>query len=303
MRPREQYQLNGTGPKGSVCLLMFGRMGQSCGIGDDIAALPAVTELCKSCNVTIYTVHPEIFARTGAVIHTMDKDLDRASDGSMFTSDWDGKNIPKYERIFKMGGGGIYDEVEYMEKAPTRFDMYADMFQITAPESFDYVEALQPQKRTDAIYTILASEAAEVWRTLSADRSIELYDGLSEDREVVWLGVRTVAFSWSELLALVYNAERVVAVASGIAHLAAALKKPTYILGGITDARTIYSMYGGELYYLQGTWKECLSPCYRNPDRGFRRNKCCGVYSKPKCMESIDISEVLTTIQGVNYAI
>lgn len=303
MRERSTYQLDGTGPKGTVCLLMFGRMSRSCGIGDDIAILPIVAELCKTHTVTIYTVHPEIFASVGATVHSMDSKLEWASDGTLFTSDWDGNNLALYERIFKMGGGCIWEDSEYMEKSRPRFEVYADMLGVPVPESFDYVAALNPEKSDRAVYTILASESADNWRTLPMNEAKELYTELSKGREVVWLGVGTVAHSWRELIDLVYNAEKVIAVDAGIAHLALALKKPTAVLGGITDARTIYSMYGGEAYFFQGTWSECLSPCWRQPSRGFRERRCCGTYTKPKCMQSIDIQQVLTTISGVNHAI
>lgn len=317
MRPTlEQYRLNGTGSKGSLCLLFV----NECGIGDDVNALPVVASLAEENDVTVYTVHPELWRGidVNVIGVTGNQVVGFASEyGELLDILWDGANLPKYETIYKLTSWGVWEDNEIGGSIRPRFDQLAEILGVECSHKyawgarghnpiFDYAAALNARKiDVEKPYVVLSVESHEPMRTLPDDKAFELYVDLLNYSDVIWLTEgspqkrRTRCSSLAELIHLVYNAERVVGIDNGIAHIAAALRKPLTLIGGMTDVRKIFEQYQTPINYIQTAYTaECPRACYRLPSNGFTKNKCCGSHDAPKCLGSTDVGRVVSIAYG-----
>lgn len=310
MRPTlEQYRLNGTGPKGSLCLLFA----NECGIGDDVNALPVVASLAEENDVTVYTVHPELWRgiNVNVIGVTGNQVVGFVSEyGELLDMLWDGANLSKYETIYKLTSWGVWEDNEIGGSIRPRFDQLAEIlgvgFVLNLIQNFDYAAALNARKiEVEKPYVVLSVESHEPMRTLPDDKAFELYVDLLNCSDVVWLTEgspdkrRNRCSSLAELIHLVYNAERVIGIDNGVAHIAAALRKPLTLIGGMTDVRKIFEQYQTPINYIQTAHAaECPRTCYRLPSNGFTKNKCCGSYDAPKCLGSTDVGRVVSIAYG-----
>lgn len=303
MRPtREQYRLNGTGPKGSVCLMLV-----ALGIGDDISALPVIAELAKTHAVTVYTCHAELWRGIAVDVMSVLGTTDgytvtyRCEDGTYLDLSWDAVALRQFETIYKLSDWCVWSAFEG-NTPEVLFKELADLIGVEwSGQQFDYVAALGARKiDVEKPYAILSVESNEPWRTVPEDKAFELYVDLLNYSDVVWLTSKkpdkrkTRCPSLMELIHLIYNAERVIGIDNGVAHIAAAFRKSVTLIGGPTDIRKIFGQYEAPLNIIQMSGHgECSSPCYRLPSNGFTNQKCCGSYDSPKCLEGVRAGEVV----------
>lgn len=306
MRTRESYCIEGTGPRGAVALLLT----RWNGIGDDIAALPVVAELARKKSVTVYTTHPELWRGVSGAVVAVAGDEMTCDNGEFLGMWWDDEHRNKFELIYKLSGWGCWEDNEFAKHSRTRFEQLAEILGCEVPESFDYKSALLACMRFAFAkpYTVLAPQSHGVMRSLPLERGTELYEqavnfentllladgSYGDERELRCVSLR-------ELIDVVYNAERVIGIDNGIAHIAAALGRPLTVIAGMTDANNIFSQYekfnpNWEFQFIQQPGHECESPCYGMKARGFSNQLCCGSYALPKCMESVNTGEVVSLV-------
>jgi len=296
-------RISGSGPKGSVCLLMT----RENGIGDAINALPIVHEFAKGRDVTVYTQFPELWENIGVTVKGVKPagesgTCEWTEDGRLTDFIWEAEQLSKYETIFKLNGWGAWDDFTNGATISSRFAQLASYLNCKVPHEFDYVEALAPKDgNQEKGYTLFSPESNSMERTLPEARALELYDRLSKKYEVLWIPKLRKAENVRELVDLVWNADRVVGVDNGVAHIAAALGVPAVLIGGMTNIRSIFSQYiyynpGWNLRAVQQPGQGCKSPCYRQASRGFTNQKCCGTSIVPLCMDSLNVSHVTQLI-------
>lgn len=301
IKMKDTAVIYGNGPKGTVCLIMV-----ACGIGDDLSALPAVSVLASDHDVTVYVreFHRELWSALPVHVVTVAPDRTQCDNGELLDMAWDAMACKKFERIYKLSNWAGWEDDERGSTDAARFDQFANIIGVAAPNTFSFHSVLKPLPLPGDSYTVIAGESAEHWRSLGEEQSESLYAELSQHGHVVRVGDKHVTCgSWHGLVSLIFNAERVIAVDTGIAHLAAALGKPLLVLGGFTDVRDVFAQYirynprEWTFEAVQGTWGECLSPCYRMPERGFLHRRCCGRYSEPKCIANITTEEILFNLE------
>lgn len=303
------YKLNpsnriaGSGPKGSVCLLMT----RENGIGDAINALPVVAEFAKNKDVTVYTQFPELWERIGVAVEGVrpageSGTCEWTESGELTDHLWERKEFPKYEVTYRLNGWGAWDDFTNGATILSRFQQLASYLGCKVPFEFDYVAALDPQdENQEKGYTLFSPDSNSMERTLPEARALELYDALSKKYEVLWIPKLRKAENIRELVNLVWNADRLIGIDNGVAHIAGALGVPAILIGGMTNVRSIFSQYlfynpSWNLRAIQQPGHGCKSPCYRQAQRGFTNQKCCGTSIIPLCMNSLNVSHVTQLI-------
>ncbi len=275
-----------------IALLM-----EVCGIGDDISALPVLSELCKTEKVTIYTryFHAPIFKGLNAEIVKVSNKI--CENGEIFDTEWDEKiGKKRFKKFYKLTcwGGWQCDAQGYYSSYPR--DQFSEIIHCNADEDFDYKKYFGLEERIEKEHTVLAFESAEQWRSLYEEIAKKIFDTTPN---CVWLTDGSKKYehrslmakmeTFEELLRLVYSAKKVISVDNGISHLCAALEVPLKAYFGLTQHTFIldqYKKYNPELQYdvTQGTSNECNAPCNRHPDRGMIGGLCSGKYRRANCM-------------------
>ena len=292
------FRLQGTGPKGSVCLLMV-----QMGLGDDICALPAVVQLAREKDVTVYTraFHKPLWESIGVNVVGVAGDEMTCDNREILTPAWDAEHLSDYETIYKISTVP-WDEDVFACSGRGRIEQFAERIETTfVMKSGFFRTVLRPRTISSERYTLFAPQSDNPWRGLPEKQAHEIREKISGT--VVQLGEGHVKCStYSELVDLVWNADRIISVDNGIAHIAAALGKRLTILGGMTDVRQIFGQYeawnpGWTFQTVQGAGAECLAPCHMQPTHGFLDGKCCGLYAAPKCLEQIDTASIVSASQ------
>ena len=296
-------RIKGSGPRGSVCLLMT----RENGIGDAINALPIVSEFAKGRAVTVYTQYPELWERVGVTVKGVKPagesgTCEWTETGELTDYLWEQKQLPKYETIYRLNGWGAWDDFTNGATLHSRYSQLASYLECKIPDEFDYAIALNPTDTpSEKGYTLFSPDSNSADRTLPEEKALELYESLSKKYEVIWIPKLRKAENIRELVDLVWNADRVVGIDNGVAHIAAALGVPAVLIGGMTSIRGIFSQYlycnpGWQLRAIQQPGPECKSPCYRQADRGYTDQKCCGRFDLPQCMQSVSAQHIIQLI-------
>ncbi len=307
----EQYLLHGTGPKGTVCLLLS----KENGIGDDVCALPAVSALAKENAVTVYTLHPDLWRGIGVTVVGVASDSETCDNGEYLDLLWDEQHLPLFEKIYKLSRWAIWEENHLGFHLRSRFEVLAEILGVELPAEFDFWAALNAPrphplqrvaKEHQNNYTLLSIESNTVFRSVPESVAVEMYEGLSHYEPVTWIGQQIYFANKNiqacsdipSLVKLIAEATRIVGIDNGVMHLACALGKPATIMGGLTDVRALFSQYerynsGWTFESVQMPYTECDSPCYHLSERGFKDQKCCGEYDTPKCMDAIDANQIV----------
>lgn len=174
---KETQIIKGDGPEKSVCLIM-----NACGIGDDLHALPVVWRMIQDgCDVTVYTKPFE-----GAIWESIGARVLLPPTGG-FQIDFDEQAKKQYGLIAKLRSWSTWQVPDNAGLPMGTIDYFASLLDATVPDSFSWIDILQPNLTIGEPYVLLATESAEVWRTLPEERAFALYDELSKEHNVIWL--------------------------------------------------------------------------------------------------------------------
>lgn len=283
------------------------------GIGDDLHAMPSVEWLIQNGYDVTVTGKPftrKCWESVGASF------IDIFENGGMgFVKD----HIGEFGVLYALNQWSVWDAGMYGYSPIPHMEQFANIVGATLPEKFSWIEKLQPNDwgHNDETYVIFAPESSTSWRCLSEWKSLEMFQGLQKvHKNVMWIGfdngnstlfkqrldelkIERYHFDFFEdLIDAVYNCERVVGVDAGITNLAAALGRPVTGLFGLTDANPILRQFSKyvttDLKIIQADFgSRCHAPCWGHPDNGFKNQKCCGIYEKAMCLETIKISDVV----------
>lgn len=289
------YDLTGTnrlfGTEGcsgeGLCLLL-----KECGIGDHLQSLPIIIELAKKTKVTIYC-NPFVFPLYKNVNVELFSERDILPG---FTK----KNLDKYENIYSLMQWGLDAEIQSFN-CPDRTTFFGSLFGIERPKEFSWVEYFGLPERNVQEYIVYAPQASGVLgnKMRAYPYQLNTYLSLRESVETKWIGFpqhkyRRAVDTFDELVDLIYNAEGVLSVDTGIMHLAMSLGVPTFALFGSTNEYEVCEPY---LYYLPEarrsilrTAGESCRPCNGSPERGYGVNGKC-VFGA-QCMKEFNGDEV-----------
>jgi hypothetical protein len=320
---KENCRTAGSGPATSLCLMM-----EVCGIGDNVHAAPVIWNAVQNgFTITIYCrpFHKSFFEALGARVFTIGRNhsgpvcIETGEDiGLLFLHAHD----HEFGAFYSLNEWGVWKENELGYSPQDRMQWFAEILGLPLPASFSWSEVLGARKGVST-GVVFAPESTEGWRSLPPATARLVYDYLtSEFGEITWLyswpdhspdkALKTKCDSLESLIALVYNANVVIATESGVLNLATALGVPTVGMYGMTSPAHIInqfevflpvvteSVFGAQPYDESGAAR-CAMPCYRNAGNGFK-GKCCGDLDLPYCLEYIDpVSIVQSTARVLNH--
>ena len=233
--PHEAYRFTGTGPKGTVSIIGW------MGIGDNVIMIPALAELAKTKKVTLYTTQPELFNALDIRCVRINRDKGVCENGRVLDYLWDEQELLNCEILYKIDGDLIWRwPASFTEVSPQ--DRMCLAFGVSLTGNFDYVAALGAVKRPWKGMSIFAPKSTDARRSMPESVARTIYDALPFGYIRVGDG-GWCAPSLQELIDMIYTAERVISVDTGIAHIAAALGVPLEVIGAFSDAKGYYSHY------------------------------------------------------------
>ncbi len=280
------------GPKDSVLLCMY-----HCGLGDDMHALPTVSRMVRDglrVTVNCKPFHVPIWKGIGCVTTSLPEP---------FGLTWYEENEAEYGRIVSLFSWGGWECHETGGHRAGTMDEFAEIVRHPLPESFSWIETLNPNYIPSEPYILFNPHSVEVWRTLPQSVADRIASELRQTGTPVRILRPDECATWHGLLDLIYNAAIVVTVEGGVSNIAGALNKNLLCLTGMTEIESTvgqYRRYIPDLHYevLEGFQPTgCSMPCYRQPNRGFKNDKCLGSFDKPLCLNNINIARVTELLQ------
>jgi hypothetical protein len=248
------------------------------GIGDNVCMIPAIAELAKTKKVTLYTERPEMFAALPIETVRLNKHKGTCEDGRVLDPTWDEIELDNCETLYKIDGDLIWRWPASFRDVSPQMRM-ALALGVSIPDGFDYAAALGATKKPWSGVRIFAPKSTDVKRSMPDAVANAMQHALPKSYLRI-SGGGWFAPSIQELIDVIYSAEHVLSVDTGIAHIAAALKIPLTVVGAYSDAVGYYSHYEGSIKVIQ---KAC------------RKGSCeCKKYAE--CM-NVNPEEILTNLE------
>lgn len=283
------------GPKDSVLLACYG-----VGIGASIHAMPAVSALVeKGIRVTVNCrefVRP-LWESLGVTVISIKEPFGPA---------WAEVNRYNYGRVYSLHAYDTWEPNEHGFHAVGTMHEMAELLGVELPDTFSWTNLLKPEYSVQEPYVLFCPTTTEPWRTIPPRRAEAIKQELEKEHKVIELK-GTECATFQELINLIYNAESVVAVESGVANIAGALNKPLVVITGPTEANSHvgqYTKYIPDLQYEEWRGQEmngCSMPCYRNASRGFTNGKCLGKHEIPQCLSVLHAPDVTKFLHSLEY--
>jgi hypothetical protein len=191
----------------------------------------------------------------------IDKHKGACENGRVLDSLWDQEELSKCEILYKIDGDLIWRwPASFRDVSPQ--DRMCLAFGVSlVPDSFDYVQALGAKKKKAMKgIRIFAPKSTDKMRSMS-DATAETIQGPLSNHHLRIGEGGWIAPSIQELIDLIYSADYVLSVDTGIAHIAAALKVPLTVIGAYSDAAGYYSHYKGPVKVMQRMCRKGSCEC------------------------------------------
>ena len=302
--PSEWFRIRGRGPEKNICLI-----NKMTGIGDTVHSMPALSEKCKTHDVT-FLVNPS-FAVLPQSCGARIIDIAEFDGGKLQDNKWISSHADDFGSfIYLHSWCFVHDEQTKGVPEKPRFQQYADLIDAQLPEEFNFREHLGvPEQSEQGDYILFAPQSTSGHRTLHKWRAfVPKFETLMR---TVTIGIDVpgaqVYQTLDKLIHAIDNAAIVVAVDNGVLALALALGKPTVALMGPTSREIIvdqFAIYNPAMKYsvvhapLAGGWHNCTFPCNFHPTRGFHRGNKCMDHSD--CMAMIEVEDVCDAVRSLS---
>lgn len=277
-------------------LLMTRFDGQGVGLGDHIQSLPVVCELVKNgWDLSVYV---------GDFVKSLYKNVGCKTYGHRSVLPGiKSENINNFGSIYSLIEWGIAEDLRTKGNSTIdRTSLFASLFDIERPASFDFKKALNFTEDRKLEYVIFAPQSSDSMRTLP--NGDEIYKELQKKFDIVYyfgLG-RTLLYSFDAMVDFIGNASAVITTDNGIMNIAMALSVPTYALFGVTDETIVcepYEFYNPTAKRLYDVRKPkdnfCQSPCSRIAERGRGLNGRC--LTSAECLSEINAEQLAKQVK------
>ncbi len=271
---------------------------EACGLGDHIAALPAISMLARQHEVTV--IAREFYAG-------MFRDV-----GFIRAVGQDEQLKPRFDKNYWLAEWSVREEMMLGRLEDSRIAQFASLIDTELPAEFSWLPYLNPNKKERAPYIVLAGSSVEPLRSLPENIERELCDSLPlpvirlphvnvyrNNSQALNAENKFIAGILQELIDLIYNARAVIAVDGGPLRLAWAMNVPSVGIYGLSSPDKELAGYERyvplrhEAIYGVGHSK-CWMPCYRQAVNGY---EICESRGTAHCMENVSIPDILKALE------
>lgn len=250
---------------------------QTCGIGDHISALPAISMLDAEIYGNRFTggMYSEGYILAAGQIES-----------KAFCA--------RYEAVIDFGSTASR---YYTELGQTDLmDMFAERANVMLPEEFSWIDYWQLSERERGDYVVFCGTGSDSMRSMPDEFTFGIEHVTLTDKPDT---PGFYAKNFRELAMLIYNAKAVVSIDSGPLHLACVLGTPVVGIYGPTG-ESIGRQYERYLDVNQiavhGKTNHCTMPCYRNDKNGFSR---CSSLRHGHCMSTVTPLQIEEAYAGL----
>lgn len=281
----------GAASEKKICILL-----KNNGIGDAIHAMPAIHQKIQDgyqITVVAESFYEEWFTRLGVEFIAAQEHMIGFVE----------ENKHKYGKFYSLRQWCIqHDEQTHGSPYISRFQQFADLIETSLPPTFDWQPILQPQPSATTVTVALGLDSTSMQRGYPHQRELR---SLLRRNNISFADIgngrgKVTGGTLSEIVNHIFNAEKVVAVDSGILAIALALHKPVVALFGPTTPQIIADQFTSysdiRLTVLQEMQRGCQMPCNFQQEKGFGVNGKCKKRSVAECMQAITPEKIICAL-------